>query len=188
MTETPASLLERLRQPFEPEAWERFVALYTPLIYSWGRRVGLSEQDAADLVQDVLVTMLQVLPTFTYDRQQSFRRWLWTVTINKWRKNRKVPENRMVQGGDQIAERAAVDDDLESLWEAEYQQHLVNQALRLVRADFEESTWKACWETVVAERPAAEVAAELGMGVGAVYAAKFRVLNRLRRDLRGLLD
>ena len=57
-----------------------------------------------------------------------------------------------------------------------------------MRTDFAESTWKACWETVVAERPAAEVAAELGMGVGAVYAAKFRILNRLRRDLRGLLD
>jgi RNA polymerase sigma-70 factor (ECF subfamily) len=174
MTETPASLLERLRQPFEPEAWERFVALYTPLIYSWGRRVGLSEQDAADLVQDVLVTMLQVLPTFTYDRQRSFRRWLWTVTINRWRKNRKIPENRMAHGGDQIAERAAVNDDLESLWEAEYQQHLVNQALRLMRADFAESTWKACWETVVAQRPAAEVAAELGMGVGAPESAASR--------------
>jgi RNA polymerase sigma-70 factor (ECF subfamily) len=64
MTRTPASLLERLRQPFEPEAWARFVALCTPLIYSWARHLGLQEQDAADLVQDVFVTLLQVLPTF----------------------------------------------------------------------------------------------------------------------------
>ncbi len=97
MTKTPSSLLERLRQPFEPEAWARFVSLYTPLIYSWGRRVGLQESDAADLVQDVFVTLLQVLPTFTYDRHHSFRRWLWTVAINKWRKDRKQPDNRMVR-------------------------------------------------------------------------------------------
>src|ERR1700686_2389829 len=89
MTKTPSSLLERLRQPFEPEAWGRFVALYTPLIYSWGRRVGLQEQDAADLVQEVLVTLLQVLPSFSYDHQRSFRRWLRTVTLNKWRNLRK---------------------------------------------------------------------------------------------------
>jgi len=188
MTKTPSSLLERLRQPFEPEAWGRFVSLYTPLIYSWGRRVGLQESDAADLVQDVFVTLLQVLPTFTYDRQHSFRRWLWTVTINKWRKDRKQPDNRMVRGLDGQPEPVAVADDLEAVWETEYQQHLANQALRLMRADFEETTWKACWEMVVVGRPAAAVAAELGLTVGAVYAAKFRVLKRLRRDLRGLLD
>jgi RNA polymerase sigma-70 factor, ECF subfamily len=188
VTKTPSSLLERLRQPFEPDAWARFVALYTPLIYSWGRRVGLQEQDVADLVQDVFVTLLQVLPTFTYDRRQSFRRWLWTVTINKWRKDRKQPDRRMVHGQKGIPEPVAAADDLEAIWEAEYQQHLTNQALRLMRTDFEETTWKACWELVAANRPAAVVAGELGMTVGAVYAAKFRVLKRLRRDLQGLLE
>jgi RNA polymerase sigma-70 factor (ECF subfamily) len=187
MTKTPSSLLERLRQPFEPEAWGRFVALYTPLVYSWGRRVGLREQDAADLVQDVFVTLLQVLPTFTYDRHQSFRRWLWTVTINKWRKERKLA-NRMVCGLGEQPEPVAVEDDLEGAWETEYQEHLANQALQLMRTDFEETTWRACWEMVAVGRPAAEVAAELGLTVAAVYAAKFRVLKRLRRELQGLLE
>jgi hypothetical protein len=50
MTKTPTSLLERLSQPVEPQAWDRFVSLYTPLIYAWGRHVGLQDQDAADLV------------------------------------------------------------------------------------------------------------------------------------------
>jgi RNA polymerase sigma-70 factor (ECF subfamily) len=188
MTKTPSSLLERLRQPFEPEAWTRFVALYTPLIYSWGRRVGLQEPDATDLVQDVFVTMLQVLPTFTYDRQRSFRKWLRTVTINKWRKGRKRPECRIVQGREGQPEPVAVNDDLEACWEAEYQQHLVSRALRLMRADFDETTWKACWEATAAGRNAADIATELGLSVGAVYAAKFRVLNRLRREMKGLLD
>jgi RNA polymerase sigma-70 factor (ECF subfamily) len=188
MTKTPISLLDRLRQPFEPEAWGRFVSLYAPLIYTWGRRVGLQEPDAADLVQEVFVTLLQVLPTFDYDRHRSFRRWLWTITINKWRKNRKRLENRIVLGLDREAEPVAVADDLEAAWEAEYQQHLANQALRLMRADFDETTWKACWEMVAAGRPAAEVGAELGLTAGAVYAAKFRVLKRLRQELQGLLE
>jgi RNA polymerase sigma-70 factor (ECF subfamily) len=188
MTKTPSSLLERLRQPFDPQAWAQFVALYAPVIFSWARRAGLQEADAADLVQEVLVTLLQVLPTFTYDRHKSFRRWLRTVTLNKWRKHRKHPANRMVQGPGGEPESVAVADDLESFWEAEYQQHLVQQALRIMRADFQEATWKACWEMVVADRPAAEVATELGMTVGAVYAAKFRVVNRVRHELEGLLD
>jgi RNA polymerase sigma-70 factor (ECF subfamily) len=188
MTRTPSSLLERLRQPFEPEAWERFVSLYTPLIYLWGQRAGLQEEDAADLVQEVFVTLLEVLPTFDYDRHRSFRGWLRTIALNKWRNGRKRWEERMVrsQGGNGIA--AAGANELEALWEAEYQRHLATRALSIMRADFQETTWKACWETVVAGRSVAEVAAELGLTVGAVSAARFRVLARLREELAGLLE
>jgi RNA polymerase sigma-70 factor (ECF subfamily) len=57
-----------------------------------------------------------------------------------------------------------------------------------MQAEFSPKTWKACWEHVVAGRPAAEVAAELGISVGSVYVAKSRVLSRLRQELEGLLD
>jgi RNA polymerase sigma-70 factor (ECF subfamily) len=184
LTRTSTSLLERLRQPFDPDAWSRFVSLYTPLIYSWARRAGLQEQDALDLVQDVFVTLLRVLPTFSYDRDQSFRRWLRTVTLNTWRNVRKRAENRVLS-------RAADANQVpspEEAWEAEYREHVVGRALCVMRADFRETTWKACWEMVVSGRPAADVAVELGLTVGAVYAAKVRVLNRLREELQGLLD
>jgi RNA polymerase sigma-70 factor, ECF subfamily len=188
MTQTPASLLERLRQPFDPEAWSRFVALYTPLIYSWARRAGLQDQDAADLVQDVFVTLLQVLPTFAYDRHKSFRHWLRTLTLNRWRNGRKRWANQVLRGQGGNLDLRAGADALESFWEAEYRQHLAGRPLAVMRADFQETTWKACWETAVAGRPAAEVAAELGLTVGAVYAARFRVLDRLRHELRGMLE
>jgi RNA polymerase sigma-70 factor (ECF subfamily) len=188
MMKTPGSLLERLRQEFDPQAWARFVELYAPLIYACGRRAGLQEHDAADLAQEVFVTLLQVLPTFTYDRHKSFRRWLQTITLNKWRNLCRKPDRRMVRTGDADLDAVADENNPESFWEAEYQQHLLNRALAIMRTDFHEKTWKACWETVVADRPAAEVAAELGLTVGAVYAAKVRVLERLRRELHGMLE
>jgi RNA polymerase sigma-70 factor, ECF subfamily len=188
MTQTPVSLLERLRQPFDPEAWARFVALYTPLIFAWGRGVGLQESDAADLVQEVFVTLLQVLPTFSYDRRHSFRRWLRAVTLNKWRNARKLRDNQALQGQAAALDAIADDDALEARWEAEFQAYLVARALEIMRADFHHSSWQACWQVVVAGRPPAEVAAELGLTTGAVYAAKFRVLDRLRQELQGMLD
>ena len=188
MTNTPASLLERLRDSFDADAWARFVELYTPLIYSWGRRVGLQDQDAVDLVQDVFATLIQVLPTFTYDQHKSFRRWLRTVALNRWRNTRKQWNEKMPRElGNAVAE-LALPDDVEAFWEAEYRQHLVRRALAVMHADFEERTWKACWEIVVSGRAAAEVAEELGMTIGAVYAAKLRVLDRLRQELHGMLD
>src|SRR4051812_26813266 len=127
---TPASLLERLRLPFEPEAWGRFVSLYTPLLFSWCHRAGLQESDAADLVQEVFVTLLQVLPDFSYDRHRSFRGWLRTVTLNKWRNVRRQPDNRRLREPGGHLALAAGPDDLEGLWEAEYQQHLAGRALQ----------------------------------------------------------
>ena len=80
MNTTSFSLLERLRQPSDSAAWDRFVELYTPLLFYWGRRAGLQSADAADLVQDVFEVLLHKLPEFQYDRQKSFRSWLRTVT------------------------------------------------------------------------------------------------------------
>ena len=77
--ETPASLLERLRQPGQDQAWARFVDLYTPLLFYWARRLGCQESEAADLVQEVLLLLVRKLPGFTYDQHKSFRGWLRTI-------------------------------------------------------------------------------------------------------------
>ena len=187
MNTTSASLLERLRQPGEQDAWGRFVQLYTPLLYCWAHRLGLAEADAADLVQDVFAVLVQKLPEFRYDPGKGFRNWLRTVLLNKWRD--QVRRRAPAAVG---APPAALDElpapDEEAFGEAEYRRHLVNRAARLMQAEFAPRTWKACWEHVVAGRPAAEVAAELGISVGSVYVAKSRVLCRLRQELDGLLE
>jgi RNA polymerase sigma-70 factor (ECF subfamily) len=82
----------------------------------------------------------------------------------------------------------AAPDDLEAFWDSEYRRHVVAQALRVMQTDFEPNTWRACWDVVVGGRPPADVARQLGVSVGTVYAAKCRVLARLRQELAGLVD
>jgi RNA polymerase sigma-70 factor (ECF subfamily) len=187
MLTTPVTLLERLRRPDEPDAWDRFVELYTPMLYAWARKTGLQEPDAADLVQEVFALLLRKLPEFAYDPAKSFRGWLRTVTLNQWRliQRRRAGQPTTAQGVEPDALPAA---EGEAFWEAEYRQHLVARALAVMRAEFQPTTWRACWECAVHGRPAADVAAEFGLSVGAVRAAKFRVLNRLRQELDGLLE
>jgi RNA polymerase sigma-70 factor (ECF subfamily) len=184
--ETSTSLLERLRGPAEQGAWARFVDLYTPLLFYWARRLGCQEDDAADLVQDVLTRLVLKLPEFRYDRNKSFRGWLRTVTRNVWRNRRRAGPPR--QAAPTALDDLAGPDPADEIRDAEYGQWLVGRALELMQREFQPTTWKACWEYVVAGRPAAEVAAELGLSVGAVYMAKSRVLSRLRQELAGLLD
>ena len=72
--------------------------------------------------------------------------------------------------------------------EAEYRRYIVRQALELVRPGFPDRTWQAFWRYAVDGDDPAAVAAALGLSVGSVYAAKSRVMARLREELEGLLD
>lgn len=187
MHTTPPSLLERLRQPDSQEAWTRFVKLYTPLIYYWARRAGLQQPDAADLVQDVFALLVQKLPKFNYDHSRSFRNWLRTVTLNKWRENWRRRKATPPSGSSGLSD-IAVPDNVEAFTDAEYRRHVVEQALEMMKTEFHPTTWQACWEHVVSGKSAAEVASQLNLTEGAVRAAKFRVLCRLRQELAGMLD
>ncbi len=187
MQTTPVSLLEQLRRSPDEAAWTRLVHLYSPMLYRWARQIGLDESDAGDLVQDVFVVLLKELPRFKHDPARSFRAWLKTVALNRWRNQVKRRARAPVHPG--VGVFADVPTPEDSLFEEEeYRRQLLRQALVLLRDEFQPATWKAFQEHGLNGRPAAEVAAELGTTVGAVYAAKCRVLGRLRQHLRGLLD
>jgi RNA polymerase sigma-70 factor (ECF subfamily) len=191
MHTTPGSLLHRLRRPQDPtvrqDAWSRFVQLYSPLIYGWARRSGAPRHEALDLVQDVLTILVQKLPAFDYEPHKSFRAWLRTVTLNRFRELRRK-EHFVVQAGDALLAEVPNPDNACAFEDEDYHRYLVGRALKLMQAEFQPTTWKACWEHVVSDRTAAEVARELGISEGAVYVAKYRVLRRLRVELRDLLD
>jgi RNA polymerase sigma-70 factor (ECF subfamily) len=184
MHTTPVSLLDQLRRPEASQAWERFVRLYTPLLWHWARRIGLQDQDAADLVQDVLVQLVRKLPAFRYEPGRSFRGWMRMVLLNKWRDRPRRPAMAELETAIDVVEPS----DGDALEEREYRLYVVGRALKLMADHFEPATWRAYRETVMHGRPAAEVAAELGMTLNALYLAKSRVLARLRQELNGLLD
>jgi RNA polymerase sigma-70 factor (ECF subfamily) len=183
MDSTPISLLERLKRPGDAAAWERFVALYAPLLYHWVRRAGLQEADAADLVQEVFAVLVAKLPEFVYDRDKSFHGWLRTVVMNRWRDRRK--KKTVPPAGAEESE-PFTPDPLETFIEREFRGRLALRALQIMRADFQPATYQAVWELVVDARPAADVSREHGFTLGALYAAKCRVLARLRQELQGL--
>ena len=186
MNSTSSSLLERLRQPDAEEAWGRFVRLYTPLLFHWARAAGVRGQDAADLVQDVLTLLVRKMPTFQYDHRRSFRAWLRAVALNKWREQRR--RRTPPAGGEEALQEVAAPDDMTDFEKTEYRNHVVRQALNALRGEFPERTWQAFWRYAVEGVDAAAVAGSLGLSVGSVYAAKSRVLARLRQELEGLLD
>jgi RNA polymerase sigma-70 factor (ECF subfamily) len=82
----------------------------------------------------------------------------------------------------------ASSDTLADWAEIEFRSQVASSALRLMQAEFPETTWRACWQYVALGQSPAEVAAELRISVEVVYQAKTRVLRRLREEFGSVLD
>jgi RNA polymerase sigma-70 factor, ECF subfamily len=180
-----STLLDQLRSR-RPEAWERFVRLYSPVIYRWCRRSGLAAEDAADVFQEVLAAVVSHLPEFHRDGpQDSFSGWLATITRNKVRDHFRRRQGRAEARGGSTAQRQMSEiaqPSEESIRpDAESEAWLSRHVLVTIRAEFETRTWQAFWRTTVDGQPPAYVATDLEMSVAAVYTAKSRVLRRLRQ-------
>jgi RNA polymerase sigma-70 factor (ECF subfamily) len=200
-----STLLERIKA-HRPEAWERLVDLYGPVVYRWCRQYGLGSDDAADVLQDVFAAVAANVGEFhRRDAHDTFGGWLRTITHNKvrdfFRQRHGQPEAR---GGtdaqQQLANLCEPSPPTPLPWAGEGMETpsgptgsvetdsgFLRRALELVRAEFENRTWDAFWRTTVDGRSPADVAQELGMSLQAVYKAKSRVLRRLRWELGDLL-
>jgi RNA polymerase sigma-70 factor (ECF subfamily) len=183
--------LVRLKDLSDQEAWERFVEIYVPLVYGFARQQGLQEADARDLVQEVLGAVTVAIEQLDYDPERGrFRGWLYRVTCNKYRDFLRARRRQCAGNGesDVMLQMQEVPVDREDAWEVEYRQNLFDAACSRVRPEFQATTWQAFWQAGVEGRSCPEVAASLGISVGAVYIAKSRVLARLREEAQQLLD
>jgi RNA polymerase sigma-70 factor (ECF subfamily) len=194
MTQTPLtqpSLLIRLKDLGDHEAWDRFVDVYVPLVYGFARRHGLQEADARDLVQEVLAAVTTAMPHLDYDPERGrFRGWLYRVTCNKFRDFMRAQKHQCAGSGDSgwLGQMQEVPLEREDAWEVEYRHNLFDAACTRVRPEFQATTWQAFWQAAVEGRPCSDVAHSLAISVGAVYIAKSRVLARLREVTRQLLE
>jgi RNA polymerase sigma factor (sigma-70 family) len=189
---TRASLLVRLRDGGDPEAWQEFVHLYAPVIYGFARKRGLQDADAADLMQEVLRSVSSAAHRLDYDPARgSFRGWLFTVTRNKVFNFLESRRRRVLGTGDsrmqqRLEQHADDNGDLSADWEADYQRTVAAQAMERVKGEFQAATWDAFLQTAVQGRAPSQVAARVGLSVGAVYVAKSRVIARLRQEIERL--
>ena len=194
MSDTSASLLQRLREQPQGEAWQRLVGIYTPLLKQWLGRYGLQASDVDDLVQDVLAVVVREMPRFEHNqRAGAFRRWLRTILVNRLRGFWRARENRPQAGGDSdlgqmLDQLEDPQSGLSQLWDKEHDRHVMARLLEQIEAEVRPPTWQAFRRVVLDGKDEETVATELGISVNAVFIAKSRVLARLRREAQDLLD
>ncbi len=194
MVEFPAtrlSLLIRLRERAEPEAWDDFVRIYAPVVYGFARRKGLQDSDAADVTQEVLRSVVAAIDKFTSSRPERFRSWLFTLAHCRLydfgvRRRREMPGTGDTAMLMHLQEQPAPDES--DIWERDWQLRTFALAADKVRAQVAESTWLAFWWTAVDGLSGKEVADKLQMSVAAVFVAKSRVMLKLKEQISATTD
>jgi RNA polymerase sigma-70 factor (ECF subfamily) len=191
---TSFSLLERASGSRDAEAWDRLVAVYTPLMQRWLRSYGVQEADAEDLIQDALSVVLAELPSFQHnERTGAFRNWLRRILVNRlrgyWRRRKIEPT---APGTSSVVERLnELEDDTSDasrVWNAEHDLHVLSQLMAGVRRRVLDKTWEAFRRQVLEGERADLVASQLDMPINSVYVARSRVLSILRREAAGLIE
>lgn len=184
MLETRLSLLDRVRDPANAAAWSEFVELYRPLLLAYVRKRGISEHDALDIVQDVFARLVPALARFRLDHDRGrFRTWLWRVAhsaLTDWQRHgmvRAAAEREWVGDHDAIAA-----DDRDQDWDELYRQRILEVVLERVRRAANATAWTCFEGRLLLDRPAAEIAAELGISANAVYVNASRLLSRVREE------
>lgn len=195
MDATSVTLLDALKQPHAEAAWERFCRVYGPVVIRYGRKIGLSDADARDVLQESLIVLMRLLPGFSYDRSKGrFRNFLLTIVHRQALSHLRRACRRTFQSLDtlppdtapaQEGPAAEAADDRDVRW----QEALLDDAWsRLARSGRLQPATLAVFEAyAIRGGNCEEVAKKHGMSANTVYQIRNRVLGILKSDVLQML-
>jgi RNA polymerase sigma-70 factor (ECF subfamily) len=182
------TLLERLRDGGDQHAWTEFVALYGHLVFQFARRRLPQDDDAADVMQEVMRAVMHG----SYQRPQGrFQKWLVTVLLNEIRDFHSARARRgTLSGGTALAERLLEEPTPgdEDEWERDWQRHLFRVAADRVQARTNPLHWDAFTGVALQDRPGQEIAAALNLSLTNIYAIKSRIIKEIKDEIQRLAE
>ena len=183
--QTSESLIARVRDPSDHLAWAEFEQLYRPVIFRIARARGLQHVDAQDLAQLVLISVARAIGKYEQRSEgPRFRNWLSRITRNAILKAMSRAAHDQPLGGsgflEVLLDLPEPDAEIDQLIEVEYRREQYRRAAQIVRKSVRTVTWQAFELTVLQEHSIEDAARQLELSTGSVYAARSRVMKKLR--------
>jgi len=184
--DTRASLILRLSNKSDVEAWDEFVATYQPLVYRLAMRKGFQHADAQELVQDVMLAVSKAVDRWVPDASQArFRDWLFCIARNLMINFLTRGKHRALGSGhsgvmELLQQQCDPHCDESALFDLEFRREVFQWAASQIKSTVRPHTWEAFWLSSVDGVSIEDVADQLGMTTGSVYIARSRVIHRLR--------
>lgn len=184
---TKPTLLIRLRDPGDRDAWQQFVDLYGPVLYRYCRYRRLDDNDAAEVMQEVLLQVLRSIESFEYDPERGrFRSWLGSIMRTKlvgyWREKCRSG----IELVDEDAARIAGSSD--ARWNDICQEQISATAMACVESRMAADSWHAFRAVWFDRQSAEQVATAMNRSVAWVYVVKSRGLKLLREEVERLAE
>jgi RNA polymerase sigma-70 factor (ECF subfamily) len=194
---TRASLIARLQDWQDRSSWQEFFDTYWKLIYGVARKAGLTDAEAQDVVMETMASVAKHMPTFKYDPARgSFKAWMLNKTrwliIDHLRKralllaDRRVPSSTTTGTG---TVEKVVDAKIKSVtevFEAEWAKKLMEAAIANVKRRVDPQKYQMFDFYVNKEWPPEKVGARFGVSVDQVYAAKHRITEMIKAEVKRL--
>jgi RNA polymerase sigma-70 factor (ECF subfamily) len=186
VTATRQTLLHRVRDRDDREAWTEFFELYAPLLEGYARAHGLARDDAEEVRDQCLEVLTKKLPGFEYERARgSFSAWLHRIAHAKvidLARARKVRPRESVE----LTSLAAAGTDPDEHWERQWRAEHLRYALARVQRDEAPERFRVFELLLVDELPVSEVCAQTGLVATQVYKIKAGMLKKVRALLERL--
>ena len=191
LPDTRQTLIQRVKDTDNESAWSEFVMIYRPAVFRFALRRGLQAADAEDVTQRVFVAVARAMQRWTpSDSEGSFRAWLLTVTrnqvINAVTRQPIARATGRTSTLNQLAARPADSSGAEEQLDWEYRRAEFRRAAEEIRSEFTDDTWQAFWMSSVEQKPIADVARLLQKPIGSIYAARSRIMRRLKQRVQRL--
>lgn len=191
LPETRPSLLIRVRDHEDLDAWDEFAEIYRPVIIRLARFKGMQPADCEDLAQQVLISLSSSIHNWQPDADRArFSTWLKRVAHNAILNaiTRTAPDQ--ASGNDRMPELCTsgkTGPDSERL-NTEYRRSVFKWASNQIRHEFTQDTWQSFWLTAVEGLEIDDVAKQLDRTRGSVYASRSRVMKRLKQKVEEFCD
>jgi RNA polymerase sigma-70 factor (ECF subfamily) len=183
---TSPTLLSRLGNWQDREAWVDFVARYDRVIRSSCRRFRLDADLTDELCQRVWIDLARRMRTFQYDPGKTFRGWLRRLCRSRAIDLLRNEKSRARERGswDLVATIDRADEDLEDERDTERPALLAwaQDVQDAVRRRVDERTWRVFWDVAIQGRSIRETSQAVGMSYAAAFAARKRVGRLLREE------
>jgi len=188
MDTTRPSLLLRIRDRGDADAWHTFDEIYRPMLYRFARARGLSCADAEEVSQHCLTVISERIAEFSYDRRKGrFKGWLRTLVNNRVRNLLRDRREYQQATGDLDHRQEREPEPAEAFERIWLEEHLWH-CLRQLRSEVEPRTYEVFRRYVIDDQPVEEVCEALNVTPNNVYTVKWRLTERVAARMRDLLD
>ena len=209
--QTRWSLIGRLKDMDDQQSWQEFFDAYWKLIYSVALKAGLSDSEAQEVVQETVISVAKKMPEFKADPAAgSFKSWLLTLTrwriVDQARKRQakanpdggqECPPNPQtgmptLPHGNDSTRTSTVDRipdpglDLEAVWNEEWENNVLVAAAERVKRQVDPEQYQLFDFHVLKQWPAIKVARKLGVNLGQVYFAKYKISKLMKKEIKKL--